>query len=89
VIEEARELMLAAGLGRTQQAVFECLAAKPNALVRRADLLAVLKARSPHTIDSHIMEIRRKLRHHGQDAMIETVTGSGFILHLRSTAATR
>jgi DNA-binding response OmpR family regulator len=86
VIEKARELMLAAGLSKTEQAVFACLATKPNELVRRGEVLAVLKGSAAHTIDSHIMAIRRKLRHHGQDVSIETVTGLGFILRMPSSA---
>jgi DNA-binding response OmpR family regulator len=72
--------VLAAGLSKTETAVFAGLAAKPNALVPRGELQAVLRGSSPHTIDSHIMAIRRKLAEHGQGLTIETVTGSGFIL---------
>jgi hypothetical protein len=61
VIEKARELMLAAGLSKTEQAVFARLATKPNSLVRREEVLAVLKGSATHTIDSHIMAIRRKI----------------------------
>jgi DNA-binding response OmpR family regulator len=80
--ENALHLALAAGLSKSQMAVFACLVARPGALVSRAEILAALKANAPHTIDSHIMEIRRKLERLGNGTTIETVKGSGFILHL-------
>ena len=78
----ARELMLTIGLTKTERAVFLCLAAKSEELVFRAELLAVMKGRASHTIDSHVMAIRRKLQKHQGAAKIVTVLGSGFILRL-------
>lgn len=80
--ERAHELMLAIGLTKTEQAVFTSLAVKVEALVSREELLAILRGSASHTIDSHIMAIRRKLEKHGGAAKIDTVSGLGFILRL-------
>jgi DNA-binding response OmpR family regulator len=82
VIAKAHELVLTVGLTKTEQAIFVCLATKAEALVSREELLLLLKGRAPHTIDSHVMEIRRKLAQHGCAAKIVTVVGAGFILRL-------
>lgn len=87
VAENTRRLALTAGLTKTEQALFVCLASKAEALVSRTELLAVLKGNAPHTIDSHIMAIRRKLSKHGVAATINTVVGSGFILSVRGRDA--
>ncbi len=79
---KAQELMLSLGLSRTEQAVFTRLASKPNALVSRGELLGVLRGSKSHTIDSHIMAIRRKLTERAPSVTIETVPKSGFILCL-------
>lgn len=84
VTEKAREMMVIPGLTRTEQAVFACLAAKLGTVVSRGEVLAVLRGGAPHTVDSHIMAIRRKLEQNGGPAKIETVVGSGFILRPRS-----
>jgi DNA-binding response OmpR family regulator len=81
--ERVRGVGVAAGLTQTEQTVFARLADTAETLVLRAELLEVLKGCAPHTIDSHIMAIRRKLKRHGSDAKVETVVGSGFILRLR------
>jgi DNA-binding response OmpR family regulator len=81
--EKVRGVAVAADLTQTEQTVFARLADKPETLVLRAELLDLLKGCAPHTIDSHIMAIRRKLKRHGSDAKVETVVGSGFILRLR------
>lgn len=82
-------VVVAAGLTQTEQTVLTRLASKPETLVLRAELLEVLKGCAPHTIDSHIMAIRRKLERHGSDAKIETVVGSGFILRLRPVSGSQ
>lgn len=69
-------------LSRTERAVFARLAACADALVTRSDLLGVIRGNAPHTLDSHVMAIRRKLLQSGSPATIETVKGSGFILRL-------
>ena len=81
-LSAAQELIDSGVFSKAQLAVFVCLAAKPNELVRREELLAVIKGRSSKTIDSHIMDIRRKLRQHRPNATIETITRSGYILHI-------
>jgi DNA-binding response OmpR family regulator len=78
--DSALELTSSFGFSRTEQAIFARLAADANALVKRADLLAALRGNAPHTIDSHIMAIRRKLAQGGSELTIETVKGAGFIL---------
>lgn len=67
-------------LTKTEQAIFQRLAANANMLVSRHDILAVMKAAATHTIDSHIMSIRQKLRRASSSVKIETVVGKGFIL---------
>jgi DNA-binding response OmpR family regulator len=81
--EKPREVMIAAGLTKTEQAVFARLAVNEGSLVSRGELLAVLSGKASHTIDSHIMAIRRKLEKHGGSTTIETVMRSGFILRLQ------
>lgn len=68
-------------LSSTERAIFLELFARRNELVARAELLEVVRAKAPHTIDSHIMAIRRKLVQHGAGMILETVRNSGFILH--------
>jgi DNA-binding response OmpR family regulator len=68
------------GLSRTQGRIFTLLASSAGVLVPRDKLLGVISGNSPHTLDSHIMEIRRKLKQHENSGSIETVKGSGFIL---------
>lgn len=69
-------------LSRTELAIFTQLFAKKNQLVARADLMSVLRGRSPHTIDSHIMEIRRKLSASGSGMQLETVrNAASFCAH--------
>ena len=75
-------LMPDVGLSNTEQRIFAQLASRPNALVTREELLSAMRGKAPHTIDSHIMGIRRKLESHRSSASIETVKGSGFILRL-------
>lgn len=68
------------GLTRTESAVFQFLNRRPDALVTRDELLTAMKGQARHTIDSHIMAIRQKLRSAGATDTIETVKGTGFIL---------
>jgi len=79
---QSREDIQVPGLSKAQRAVFACLTAKPNELVRHEELLAVIKGHSPKTIHSHIMDIRRILRQNDQRTKIETVSGSGYILRM-------
>ena len=81
-MNRSRDLIEVANFSKAQQSVFACLAAKPNELVRAEELLAVINGRSPKTIHTHIMDIRRKLHQHDQIATIETVSGQGYILRL-------
>jgi DNA-binding response OmpR family regulator len=68
-------------LSRSERAIFGELLMRKNQLVARQDLLGLLRARSPHTIDSHIMMIRRKLSQNRSALRLETVRKSGFILY--------
>lgn len=74
------ELELAVGLSKTERAILTCLAENMNKLVPQEDLLMILKGGSSHTIDSHIMAIRRKLKDNGLALIVRTVRGSGFVL---------
>ena len=71
-----------ANLTRTERAIFLVLAKKANTQVSRAELLATMKGTSPHTIDSHIMAIRRKLQKSESAVEIKTVVGQGFVLQV-------
>jgi DNA-binding response OmpR family regulator len=62
--------------------IFARLAAKPDSLVTRDEILSVMRGKADHTVDSHIMAIRRKLAERRQGVTIQTVTGKGFILRL-------
>lgn len=77
---ELERLAHAVGLSKTERAVFERLAADVNELVAREELLSILRGSSPHTIDSHIMAIRRKLQDNRLSLVVKTVKGSGFVL---------
>jgi DNA-binding response OmpR family regulator len=75
------------GLSRTEAGLFDCLVAHADNIVPRSILLDTLKGRSPRTVDSHIMEIRRKMeRHQVQDVTIETVKGCGFVLRTKANS---
>lgn len=77
-------VMKSAGLTKTEQVIFAYLVENANMRVSRHAILSVLKASAPHTIDSHIMAIRRKLQRSGARATVETVVGYGFILHVQA-----
>jgi DNA-binding response OmpR family regulator len=70
-----------ANLTKTELAIFRYLAERANTRVSRDAILGVMKGRSAHTIDSHIMSIRRKSEQDGSSARIETLIGFGFVLH--------
>ena len=73
-------LMTKAGLSKTESAIFRKLASRPNEVVSRDELVGLLKGTRPHTLDSHIMAIRKKIAQHDASVTIETITGSGFLL---------
>ncbi|TAM59544.1 response regulator transcription factor [bacterium] len=69
-------------LTATQYALLERLARHPGRVYTRADLADVLNLdleTSERTIDSHVKNIRKKLREAGaQDPLIETIVGVGY-----------
>ena len=71
-------------LTNTEKAIFAYLADNANVRVARKDLLPILKGRASHTIDSHIMAIRRKLEKSGLQVTITTIIGYGFILNVET-----
>lgn len=81
--DEADLVKYTIGLSRTESALFDRLATNANGVVSRAELMSVLRGNAPHTLDSHVMSIRRKLTHHEVHRVsIETVKGAGFILKI-------
>jgi DNA-binding response OmpR family regulator len=80
--DRVRAISDGANFTKTERAIFLLLAERANASVLRAELLAATKGGAPHTIDSHIMAIRRKLEKSGAAAKIETIVGQGFVLQI-------
>jgi DNA-binding response OmpR family regulator len=83
-LAQLRDLISSSGFSKTEQTIFMRLAETFDGLVMRGELLVLLKAGSPHTIDSHIMSIRRKLKDSGAAVVVRTVKGSGFVLSTAS-----
>ncbi len=73
-----------AALTSTQYALLERLARRPGRVYTRGDLAELLDLdleTSERTIDSHVKNIRKKLRDVGaQDPLIETIVGAGYTL---------
>lgn len=80
--EVTEGIRIPTNLTKTESAIFRCLADRANTRVSREEILGVMKGRSAHTIDSHIMSIRRKLEQDDSSARIETLIGFGFLLHV-------
>jgi DNA-binding winged helix-turn-helix (wHTH) protein len=72
--------MNGANFSKTEKAIFDTLAGTMGNVVSREQLSSKLKGSRPHTLDSHIMAIRKKLADSGEPYAIETVPRVGFIL---------
>ena len=78
--ENFGQVILAANLTKMERAILDLLQDRTNSTVSRDEILALLKGNATHTIDSHIMAIRRKLANAGSTAKIETIARRGFVL---------
>lgn len=78
-------IMERAKFTNTERAIFGLLAANANASVTRTELLTTMKGTASHTIDSHIMAIRRKLKSCSAAVHIKTIVGQGFLLQIGSS----
>jgi len=65
---------------KTEMAIIDLLADSMGSVVSRESLLSNLRGAKSHTLDSHIMAIRRKLNESGDPYAIDTVPRVGFIL---------
>ena len=68
-------------LTATEFALLERLAWQPGRVFTRADLATIVDLdldSSERTIDSHVKNIRKKLREAGAPTVIETVVGVGY-----------
>lgn len=72
------------GLTATEFALFDQLASRPERVFARSelsDLLALSLETSDRALDSHIKNIRKKVREAGgNERLIETVVGTGYVM---------
>jgi DNA-binding response OmpR family regulator len=81
--------ILAPDLTKMERAILDLLQDRANSTVSKDEILALLKGNAAHTIDSHIMAIRRKLANADSTATIETIVRHGFVLHLAAINGNR
>ena len=73
-------------LMRTEYAIVECLALRPERAFTRSELIEVLGLdleTSQRALDSHVKNLRRKFREAGFERVIETAVGVGYVLGRR------